>query len=271
MKLAIIAYLFFTSSLYAEILHDRIHSIERIENSSEYLVKFENGRVAFVQRVGSLARGHLIEGRLDKQSNLREYKTLETEPTPTPRSLEPETAEYVPSVLTPQQLADFWNNLKTDYKRKSECSDRAYVWAFEGWKKHGYQFEMAYAFFTASYINRHRFKWWFHVAPLVTVNMGDRTEKMVIDYLFHDRPITIKEWTDLMVFTKRDCKVTDRFSEYDVNPQTEDCYFMSSSMYYRIPAQLVDLENKNIQKLEFNASEVRMSYRLGFESGADGL
>ncbi|MFA5584603.1 MAG: protein-glutamine glutaminase family protein [Bacteriovoracaceae bacterium] len=271
MKFAFIVFLLITQSLFAEVLKDRIHSIEKIENSNEYLVKFENGRVAFVTDVGTLARGHLIQGKLNKRSVLENYKTIETEPLPSPLMVEPEAPEYVPTVLTREQLNDFWDNLKVDYKRKSECSDRAFIWAFEGWKKHGYQVEMVYALFTASYINRHRFKWWFHVAPLLTVKNGDKIEKMVIDHQFIDRPVPIREWTDLMVFTKRECKPTDKFSEYDVNPQTEDCYLMTESMFYRIPAHLSDRETKNLYRTEFNASEVRMSYRLGFKTGVDSL
>lgn len=263
--------LILTQTSLAEVLKNRIHSIEKIEETNEYLVKFENGRVAFTKKLGSLERGHLIQGKLDHRSTLEHYKTLEVEPDPNPLMLEPERPEYNPTVLTEEQLQDFWSNLKVDYTRKSECSDRAFIWAFEGWKKHGYQTEMVYALFTASYINRHRFKWWFHVAPLLSVKKGNKVEKMVIDHQFIDRPVSIKEWTDVMVFTKRDCKPTSKFSEYDVNPQTEDCYLMTSPMYDRIPAHLFDQERKSLYRTEFNASEVRMSYRLGFKSGVDSL
>lgn len=273
MKLSIVLLILFsqTTVVAAEILQDRIHAIEKIPSSDEYLVKFVNGRVAFTKEVGDLSQGHLIQGKLDKRSVLQSYKTLESEPSPTPLMVEPNAPEYQPTVLSKEELSDFWNNLKVDYKRKSECSDRAYIWAFEGWKKHGYQTEMVFALFTASYINRHRFKWWFHVAPLLTVKNGDNLEKMVIDHQFLDRPVSIREWTNLMVFTKRECKLTKKFSEYDVNPQTEDCYLMTESMYYRIPAFLFDQERKNLYKTEFNASEVRMSYRLAFKTGVDSL
>ena len=257
---------------FADSFQGKIHSIEEIKSTGEFLIKFENGRVAFTKDARSLNRGNSIEGKLNKKLELTSYKLVRLdEIEPTPLMLEPDETEYVPTVLTQEQLQDFWNNLKTDYTRKSECSDRAFIWAFEGWKKYGYQTEMVYAFFTASYINRHRFKWWFHVAPLLTVKKGDRVEKYVIDHQFFDRPVTIKEWTDLMVFSKRECKRTDKFSEYDVNPQTEDCYLMTDSMYYRIPAYLSDKEKKNLHKNEFNAGEVRMSYGLGFKTGANSL
>lgn len=257
----------------AENLQGKIHSIEKIKETGEYLIKFENGRVAFTKKDNIFARGQGISGKLNKKLELTSYRILseEDEDVPTPLALEPEGSPYQPTVLTSEQLQDFWNNLKTDYTRKSECSDRAFIWAFEGWKKHGYQTEMVYAFFTASYINRNRFKWWFHVAPLITVSEGDKIEKYVIDHQFLDRPAKIREWTDLMVFSKRECKPTDRFSEYDVNPQTEDCYLMVDSMYYRIPAYLSDKETKNIYRTEFNAGEVRMSYGLAFKTGANSL
>lgn len=270
MKFALLI-LLMSSSLWAEVLEDRIHSIEKIEDSGEYLIRFENGRVGFVDKVKNLERGQLLKGVLDKRSVLKNYKTLETNPLPMPLSLEPSAPAYEPTVLTVDQLNDFWNNLKVDYTRKSECSDRAFIWAYEGWKKYQYKTEMVFALFTASYINKHRFKWWFHVAPLVSVNTGEKVEKFVMDHQFLDRPVPIKGWTDVMVFSKRDCKLTKNFSEYDVNPQTEDCYMMIDSMYYRIPGHLSDQETKNIYRTEFNASELRMSYRLGFKTGANSL
>lgn len=270
MKLALFL-LLISSSLAAEVLQDRIHSIERLTSSDEYLIKFRNGRVAFVNELNDLEKGQLIKAKLDKRSVLQNYKTLETDSELLPLSLAPEAVPYTPTLLTEEQLNDFWKNLKVDYTRKSECSDRAFIWAFEGWKKHGYQTEMVYALFTASYINKHRFKWWFHVAPLISVKKGDKVMKYVIDHQFIDRPVSIKEWTDVMVFSKRECLPTKKFSEYDVNPQTEDCYLMIDSMFYRIPGHLSDQETKNIYRTEFNASEVRMSYRLGFKTGADSL
>lgn len=272
MKFFLLAFLVSLPS-FADVFQGKIHSIEEVKETGEYLIKFENGRVAFTKNAGVLNKGHAIKGQLNKKLELTSYKVLSEsdEIIPNPLSLEPSTDNYQPTILTQDQLQDFWKNLKTDYTRKSECSDRAFIWAFEGWKKHGYQTEMVYAFFTASYINRNRFKWWFHVAPLLSVKVGDRIEKYVIDHQFLDRPVTIREWTDLMVFSKRECRPTDKFSEYDVNPQTEDCYLMVDSMYYRIPAYLSDKEKKNIHKTEFNAGEVRMSYGLGFKTGADSL
>src|SRR5690606_15063954 len=109
-------------------------------------------------------------------------------------------------------------------------------------KRSGTKSNKVFVLFTASYINRNKFKWWFHVAPLVEVNESGSIQSRVMDFRYTDRPLPIKEWTDVMVFSKRPCKVTTKFSEYDINPQTEDCYLMVESMYYRLPGDIYNQE-----------------------------
>ncbi len=89
---------------------------------------------------------------------------------------------------------------------------------------------------------------------------------MVLDYRYKDRPVSIKEWTDLMVFSRRECKITTKFSEYDVNPQTEDCYMMIDSMYNRLPADLKAKENvPPIYRDRWLEGEVNNSRATAFE------
>jgi hypothetical protein len=123
----------------------------------------------------------------------------------------------------------------------------------------------AFIFFTASYINSVRFKWWFHVAPMYLVNNQGEIKNMVMDYRYTDRPLTIKEWTDKFVYTKRPCKITTRFSEYDVNPQTENCYLIFENMHYKIPAEINEKEMSGKMKTKTTNNELKASYRYAFQ------
>ena len=121
-----------------------------------------------------------------------------------------------------------------------------------------------FVLFTASYIDRVRFKWWFHVAPMLTVNEGGKIERRVLDYMFAHRPLTVREWTNQLVFSKRPCLPTTRFSEYDVNPQTEDCYLMDAPMYDWTPTDLRNQEMQGKYKTEFSQGEIRAAYSEAF-------
>ncbi|HXH31040.1 MAG TPA: protein-glutamine glutaminase family protein [Bacteriovoracaceae bacterium] len=269
MKTLIMLGLFsFSGLLSAETISSRIHSVE------EGLVKFENGRVAFLEDanldLSALSDGTVI-AELDAQSNLIAARKVHS---PTEKSIlldpiyiqGPPTSPFVPTIVPSMaEAVNIFNRSNPRFKRATECSDRAHVWAHDEFKKTGTKSEKVFVFFTASYINRVRFKWWFHVAPLYTVNVNGSTQKFVMDYLFMNGPATIKEWTDLMVFTKRSCKMTTRFSEYDVNPQTEECYMMIDSMHYRLPGELQTQElPANKYKVGTTPAELKGCYNRTF-------
>src|SRR5690606_7148135 len=131
---------------------------------------------------------------------------------------EREPINFQPTVIPNYMEADkIFNRLNPNWRRSSECSNRAHIWAHEEYNKYNIKSEKAFIFFTASYINQNRFKWWFHVAPMLTVNENGQMVKRVLDVIFNHQPVTIKEWTDNFIFSKRPCKVTTKFSEYDVN------------------------------------------------------
>jgi hypothetical protein len=267
-----ITVLIFVNSAWADSFTSRVHSVVKTDHSA-LQIRFENGRVAFAhpRKLKSLDwQGELVQVRLGDDYALESIRTI---PSRELKNLNPALFQdgrpiFEATVLNSlDELQQMFNRMKPDYKRISECSDRAQVWAYEEFKKSGLKSEKAFVFFTASYINRHRFKWWFHVAPLISVKSGARVQKMVMDYRYLDRPVPIKEWTDLMVFSKKNCKLTEKFSEYDVNPQIEDCYLMVDSMYYRLPGELHSQELTQKFKAEFSMSEIQNAYRNAFLSG----
>lgn len=270
-KLAVITMaIMATVTTQAETFRSRVHGLE------EGFVKFINGRVAFLDtRSVNLMTSDYVEVDVDDfDSSLRSFKILNEqkeyrnknlsfavneEQDPIPRS------EFEPTVVPSMDEAmNIWNRSNPYWKRLSECSDRAHIWAHDEFKRTGTKSEKIFIFLTASYIDSVRFKWWFHVAPMYTVNDNGTIKKLVMDYRYTDRPLTIKEFTDELVFTKRNCKVTTRFSEYDVNPQTENCYLIFESMHYRLPEELHTTELKGLYKTSTSDSELRMVFNMAF-------
>lgn len=270
MKKQLILLLALTSlNLFAETFVTRIHSM----HEGEKFIRLENGRVAFlVEEVKRLPRGSKVKVTLNQENQLEFLELLEeinNEDTLN-KNLELELPPtFKPTILPDLKTAtERFNGLQADFKRVSECSDRAHVWSYDMFKNNGVLSQKVFALFTASYINRNHFKWWFHVAPLVSVQEGPVVEQRVMDFRYTDRPLKIKEWTDLLVFSKRPCKMTTKFSEYDVNPQTEDCYMIIESMYYRLPGDIFDQERKGVYRDRFYDSEVNFARKLGFDTTA---
>lgn len=250
----------------SETMVTSIHSYR----SEDGFMRLANGRVVFVSALPkhiSTLEDREFRITLNDKSELLTIE--EAGPLRSEHSLVEEIGErppYTPSVLPSKlELEAMWNRMNGNYKRVSECTDRAHVWAYDEFKRSGFMSEKVFAFFTASYINRVRYKWWFHVAPLVRVNENGQVVSYVMDYRYSHRPNLIKEWTDSLVFSKRPCRMTTKFSEYDVNPQTEDCYMMIDSMYYRLPADLKLQETKGVYRKDFNLSEVNSARIWAFE------
>ena len=266
MKKLFILGILLSTHLPAETITGKIHSIEK------GLLKFENGRVAFLDsKEVPLSPGAYVEAKINGRSSLLSYKQLKA-----PEENELKNTFFFPEETTPpafeptvvsgmEEAWSIFNRSNPYYKRVSECTDRAHVWAHEEFGHSGTKSMKAFVFFTASYINSVRFKWWFHVAPMYKVNDGGTVKDLVMDYRYTDRPMSVKEWTDQFVYTKRPCKVTTKFSEYDVNPQTENCYLIYESMHYKIPGEIHKQETEGRYKTTTSESEVKAAFRFGFE------
>lgn len=265
-KLFVFGMMISSTLLQAEVIQSKIHAVEG------NIVKFENGRVAFTnQSSPELHAGSLVSAVVDENSNLvssevlpevkkSAFKSFNFQPEENTRPL------FEPTVVPSMEEAwNIFNRSNPNYKRISECSDRAHVWAHDELKFSGTKSMKAFVFFTASYINSVRFKWWFHVAPMYKVATSAGIQDMVMDFRYTDRPMTVKEWTDQFVYTKRPCKMTTKFSEYDVNPQTENCYMIFESMHYKIPGEIHDQETQNRYKSTTTESEIKASYRYAFQ------
>jgi hypothetical protein len=265
-KYLLLSLILASSALHAEIITSKIHSIEK------GLLKFENGRVAYLDSQSlDLQPDDYVSAEVNNRSSLLSITKLpsfdaftnasvfEVTPPPPPPPFEPTVVQGM------DEAWNIFNRSNSNYKRVSECSDRAHVWAHNEFKHSGTKSEKVFVFFTESYIKSVRFKWWFHVAPLYTVNNNGNIQKLVMDYRFTDRPMTVKEWTDQFVYTKRSCKVTTKFSEYDNNPQTENCYVIYESMHYKIPLDIENEETLGLYKTSTSESELKASYSFAFQ------
>lgn len=260
----------FSVPALAETLTDKIHSVVETETGS--IVRFANGRVGFLspdltEDVKNIS-GSEVQVEIDRNQEIRQLNVVKSAPAfydvYLKNDLLQEPPAFEPTVISSAKMNEIYRSMNPNFKRLSECSDRAHVWAWDEFKRSGVKSQKAFIFFTASYINRVRFKWWFHVAPMFTLENG---QKMVTDVMYKDRAVTLKEWSDMQVFSKRDCKMTTKFSEYDVNPQTEDCYMIFESMYYRLPGEIHDQELRGAYRSEWNESEVNGARSRAFHPG----
>jgi hypothetical protein len=261
-QFVLLGILFSSPLLLAETIKSRVHSVEG------KIIKFENGRVAFLDKQQpELDARDYVEAKIDDRSSLVSIKKL----TPPQEKMSFTTEinsrpDFEPTVLPNMEEAmNIFNRSNPDYKRISECSDRAHVWSYEEFKKTGTKSMKAFVFFSADYITAFRFKWWFHVAPMYKVNNNGTIQDLVMDFRYTDRPMAVKEWTDNFVYTKRDCKITKKFSDYEAVPQSESCWLIFETMHYKLPFEIYDQELKGKYKAEIPDAEIKDSYRFAFQ------
>lgn len=277
-KFLSVCLMFGTTLTWGEVIKSPIHSIKVGTENADSLIRFENGRVAFLsshekllsdQLQESAERGDVVEVRIDDNQSLLSVQTVEEHSEQLKTfSLAEETVPVTYEATIVSGLAEatkIFNRLNKNWVRSSECTNRAHVWAHEEFTAHNLKSMKAFVFFTNSYIIRNRFKWWFHVAPMLKVREGGKIQHRVLDAMFNHGPVTVKEWINNFVFSKRDCKLDGKFHEYDRSAdQTQDCYYFETPMYYWTPTDINNEELQNVHKREFFQGEVRAAYSEAF-------
>lgn len=268
--------LFSANVAMAEIIRSPIHSVVMGDSTRAHQIRFANGRVAFLpfeekSLVFDLEQasrnGDLVEAKLSDKFDLVAAQTVEEGVALSFLREEraPAIANYEPTIISMSQANEIFKRFNNNYVRASECSNRAHVWAHEEFTNHGTKSMKAFLLLTASYIDRVRFKWWFHVAPMFAVKNGGKVENMVFDYMFNHGPVTAEQWKNNFVFSQRNCKMDGRFTEYDqAADQTEDCYMFYENMYYWLPGDIGNRELNGRDKTEFNKGELRAAYSEAF-------
>lgn len=267
-----IAILTLSHSTWAERFKSSIHSISPGGNTGPDIIKLTNGRVAYIDNkelaVTSAQmkkyKNKVLEINLGADNSIVSLEVIG----PTAERIHPQNRSsreeevFSPSVLQNyKQVEEMFQRQNDRYQRISECYNRAHVWAYEEYKKTGTKAQKSFIFFTNSYLRKYRFNWWFHVAPLVMTQDG---KSYVLDYRFAFSPYEPKQWSDLFVYSKRECPVVEKYSDYSQNQETEDCYFINSSMYYWQPWDLEGLEDNGQEKQEFLKFDIDWAYNEAF-------
>ena len=267
MKLFLIPMIFFSliNSAYAERITDKIHSLSAGTKGQDHLLYLNSGRVIRVSpstfSITDFESGQMIEAEVDEQNRLESISSLPDESLPQETLPEIETEfefEHEATVLTSYAEANsIFRGMNRSYKKNTECTDRAHVWSYEEWKKHGLISRKVFMFFTNTYIRRYNYHWWFHVSPYTLVG----NQEYIMDRKYTSAPRTRKTWSDIFIYSKRSCPVTT-YAHYRRNKNgPEHCFHVKSSMYNRLPYHVRMQEDYGRVQTRFNTSEVNFSYR----------
>ena len=257
----------------AETIQDTIYSIEKGENGEETFARLMSGRVAFFSDEDSEwaktldhLEGKRVEIEIDQNLTIQSLTTLAPEePFDENEFFEDETSQaekMIPTVIPNWSAAlKIWQGMNRSYKSKTECSDRAHVWAYEEWRKHSLNSTKTFLFFTNTYIRAYRFNWWFHVSPSALISEYGKNVEHIFDRRYASIPLHLKQWTDIFMRSNRSCPETT-YRHYRNNRNgKEHCFVVRADMYYRLPLHVRNLEDYGTVKTQFSTSEVNFSYR----------
>jgi hypothetical protein len=255
----------------SRVIWSTVHSIDRGKKNEVHLVRLDNGRVAFLVEENktflqafllSHERQEMLKITVDGKNRIESVQTVTTDSIQNEVPLT-DIPVYRPSVLRDYKTSvNIFQKMRGAYNPDGECFSRAHVWVYEEFQRSGLFGMKTFMFFTESYIRRYNYHWWFHVTPMYYV--GSLNSPRVFDRRYTTGPIQLKTWSDIFIFSKRACKVVQRFDDFWLHQQKEDCYHIHSSMYYFIPRDLEKRDLSGKEKSEFIGSEIRKSYRDGF-------
>lgn len=264
----------FSSVASAEKFTSTIHSIDPGQGHEPYLVRFDNGRVGFLQTnklnvltfLKSRVKDQEVLVRLDSKNNIYAVSEIES------HNIEGEETDvwkderepYSPSIVknTNESLRIF-RNMRRDYTLKGECYNRAHIWTVEAKKKTDLNLMKIFMFFTERYIRKYKFHWWFHVTPMVYV--GSIKSPRTLDRRYTSGPRQTKTWSNTFVKSKRTCKIVTKFDDFYLNQQKEDCYHIYTSMYYVKPRDIEKRDLTGEEKTEFIQREINKAYKNAFK------
>lgn len=276
MKLTILFFLFglVINAASADEFIARVDSIEEGEDNLPHLIKFENGRVVFLDGAEkdqietfaqSMENGDYLEVVVDKRNSFESAETVEGE-NEVPPEISPERSlSYEPTVVSSYTEANnIFLRMRRNYQNESQCYNRAHVWAYEEFKRNGLNSIKLFMFFTNRYIRNYRYQWWFHVSPMALVNEGGASVERVLDRRYTSGPRYVNTWTRNFIYSGRTCPVVQRYNDYRYNQEKEDCYLIPVSMYFWQPRDIERRDNTGYEKKSFIKNEVDWAYWEAF-------
>ena len=171
-----------------------------------------------------------------------------------------ELRQFAPTDLqTEEKAAQVFKSMINDGdKNRSQCFKRAHIWAYDMWSNLGITSEKIFMFYTRRYIEINEFKWWFHVAPMVTAGGVE----YVMDGTFMNKPVTIKNWLSFFMQTdKVTCPEINTYQEFEKNQWNRLCYHMRTSMYHFRPFDIEARDKEGVVRNHWNIDELQDARR----------
>lgn len=146
---------------------------------------------------------------------------------------------YMPTDVGSYETANaLFVRLTTNTRNKSQCYQRAHLWAYSMASESNVKSMKAFLFFTKRYIREYNYEWWFHVAPYVIANGTE----YVLDRTFTRQPLEMKAWTDRFISSRVVCPAVERYSDYELNQEAQYCYLRKVPMYYYQPLNVKPMD-----------------------------
>lgn len=267
--------LFLCPLVFAESVTSTIYEIDVGNKNEMALLKLDSGRVVFVSPkqvkiLKSLKEQWknkiLIEVEVNEQNQLVRTQISKEQWRPVVEDyVNFDSINYEPTIVPNMEEAQkVFSRMRRSYQNESQCFNRAHIWTFEAFKKTGLYSKKIFLFFTNRYIRNYRYHWWFHVSPMITVATEQGVFDKVIDRRYTRGPLSIKAWTDVFVYSHRNCPVAEKYSEYRRNQSIEHCYIMPRSMYFYHPSDMSRQERTGSIRTEFGAGRISEAYREAF-------
>lgn len=263
----------FSPILIAETFTSSIHSITYGSKKESHIIRFNNGRVGFLDRGDNDLLQAITKNRkrieeirvdLDLKNKIISAQSLERSDL---TDMEVETSlvsePFVPSVVKNYDRAlTIFNRMRRDYDKDGECFNRAHIWSYEEFKRSGLNSMKVFMFFTERYIRKYNFEWWFHVTPMVYV--ANKNSPYTLDRRYSAAPRQTKMWSDIFIKSKLRCPKIKLYDDFWLNQKRNDCYLLHTSMYYLIPRDIEKRDLSGVEKTEFYDSELKKAYKNGF-------
>lgn len=274
MKSLLMILLFVLSSrVMAVQFSSTVHSINFGKSSESHLIRFDNGRVTFVRPADLKLIEALITTRQKEEIvsvNVDKSNTIVTVQSIADADLDIDSGTwtdnpdpYHPGVVKNTNAAlKIFNKMRKDFTKNGECYSRAHIWSYEEFQRSRFNTMKVFMFFTERYIRKYKFHWWFHVTPMTYV--VSLKSPRTLDRRYTSGPRQTKIWSNVFVKSQRTCKKVEKFDDYWLNQQSQDCYHIHASMYYVIPRDLEKRDLTGKEKTEFSEKEIKRAYRNGF-------
>lgn len=268
--------IFFAIPAHAERFQSKIHSIDTSDNKAlPHLIKLENGRVVLLDfkehelletfRM-SLDNLEVMEIEMDQNNRFVAATSMgREEPVTMEETRRSAPLSYNPTVLSSYtQASNVFLRMRRNYQNNSQCYNRAHIWQYEEYKKSGLNSLKIFLFFTNRYIRNYRYKWWFHVSPMVLVKENGKTVQRVLDRRYMGGPRYVRTWTNTFVSTHRACPVAKFYTDYSRHQESQDCYVIPVSQYFWQPRDIEARDDSGSVKTQFIDWEVEHAYWEAF-------